>query len=309
MGALNRWWRRLGRETGHPPIDAALADALRAALGRGEFFLNFQPKVDLATSDVTGFEALLRWRHEEFGAMGPAEFVPLLEQLDLIGIVGEWVMRRACREAVRWSARGAPVAPIAVNLAAKQLRDPGFASKVARILVETGARGSQLELELTESALLDDVEQAARTLSLVRQLGVRVALDDFGVGHSSLAYLKRLPLDAIKIDRSFIADVTLRPEDGAIVRAIIDLGRGLGLTVIAEGVETLQQRAFLMANGCDEIQGYFVSEPVPPQTAFEMAMLASDAGGVREARMFTRRSSRRAPRRREDHFEVNRPAW
>jgi len=292
MGPLRRWWRGLGRDrdaAAPSSCDPALEAALRAALGRGEFLLNYQPKVDLATSDVTGFEALLRWRHEEFGAMGPAQFVPMLEQLDLIGVVGEWVLRRACRETVRWVGRGAPFVPIAVNISARQLRDPDFASTIGSILTETGARACQLEIELTESALMEDLDQAARTLELVRELGVRVAMDDFGVGHSSLAYLKRLPIDAIKIDRSFIADVTLRPEDGAIVRAIIDLGRSLGLTVIAEGVETLQQRAFLIANGCDEIQGHFVSPPVAPLAALDMAMLASEEGSARAARNFTRR--------------------
>jgi EAL domain-containing protein (putative c-di-GMP-specific phosphodiesterase class I) len=282
MRALTRWSRLRSRD--EPPVRAAL----RAALGRGEFGLVYQPRVDLHTSCVTGFEALLRWRNETFCAMGPAEFVPLLEEMGLIVEVGDWVLRRACREAVRWVDRGAPALPIAVNVSAKQLCKPGFAVTVARILAETGASASQLELEITESALIDDLEQAAHTLVLVRQLGVRVALDDFGVGHSSLAYLKRLPLDAVKIDRSFIADVTSRPQDGAIVRAIIDLGRGLGLTVIAEGVETLQQRAFLIANGCDEIQGYFVSAPVPPQEALELAHLACEDDG-REARLFARR--------------------
>jgi EAL domain-containing protein (putative c-di-GMP-specific phosphodiesterase class I) len=293
MGALSRWWRARPLDDRAAANDASMgpcvADALRGALDRGEFLLNYQPKVDLATSEVTGFEALLRWRHEEFGAMGPAQFVPMLEDLGLIGAVGDWALRRACREAVRWIGRGAPFVPIAVNVSAKQLCDPAFAPSIASILAATGARASQLEIEITESALMEDVAQAARTLMLVRELGVRVAMDDFGVGQSSLAYLKRLPVDAIKIDRSFVADVASRPQDGAIVRAIIDLGRSLGLTVIAEGVETIRQRAFLIANGCDEIQGHFVSAPLPPHAALEMALLAGDAGGVRAARAFTRR--------------------
>ncbi|HEX4782140.1 MAG TPA: EAL domain-containing protein [Usitatibacter sp.] len=237
--------------------------ALRGALARNEFTLHYQPKIDVRSGAVTGFEALLRWRHAEFGLMSPADFVPILEETDLITPVGEWVLRTACRQIAAWGARGMAPRPVAVNLSARQFRMENLDTMVARIITETGIDPHLLELELTESLLMDDPEQTVRTLGNLQRYGVRLAVDDFGTGYSSLAYLKRFPIAALKIDRAFISDATTNPEDAAITLAIINLGHSLGLKVVAEGVETESQLEFLREHGCDEMQGFFFSPAVP----------------------------------------------
>ena len=255
--------------------------ALRGALARKEFLIHYQPKIDVATGIITGFEALLRWRHPEFGLLSPSEFVPILEDTDLIVPVGEWVLQAVCDQIRRWSMRGLAARPVAVNLSARQFRLENLDTVVARIVSAAGIDPSLLELELTETLLMHDPEGAIRTLRNLERYGVRLAVDDFGTGYSSLAYLKRFPIDALKIDRAFIAETLANPEDAAITLAIINLGHSLGLQVVAEGVETEEQLAFLRAHGCDQMQGFFFSPPVSAEDA--ESMLPREAAQVPEA--------------------------
>ena len=233
---------------------------LRRATSRREFEVHYQPQVDARTGAYTGAEALVRWRHPRRGLVSPAEFIPLAEEVGLIGTIGEFVLREACIEAMRWP----DGMTVAVNLSPVQLRDAQLASTVSRILAETGLAGDRLELELTESALMHDEAQALATLVTLRSMGVRLSLDDFGTGYSSLSYLHRFPFDKIKIDQSFIRQLPDDGESAAIVRAIAMLGSTLGMTIVAEGVETEAQMAFTAREGCDQAQGYLIGRPLPP---------------------------------------------
>ena len=235
---------------------------LRVALHRGEFEVVYQPKFAIATGAVSGFEALLRWRHPLHGLLTPAEFVPILEDTGLIVPIGEWVLRCALHQVKRWRSLGLTTCPIAVNLSARQFHQGDLDKVVARALAESGLDASAIELELTETSLMREPEEAARMLGLIADSGVRIAVDDFGTGYSSLGYLKRFPIDALKLDRSFIRGVAEDAEDAAIVKAIIELARSLGLKVIAEGVETREQLDFLARHGCDEAQGFLFSAAV-----------------------------------------------
>ncbi len=239
--------------------------SLRRALERGEFLMHYQPKMDLATGAISGFEALMRWQHPERGIVAPTEFIPVLEETALIIPAGEWAMREVCRQIRAWKAAGLDVPPVAVNLSARQFQHKNLDATVRRILYETGVDASLVQFELTESLLMKDPESAARTLAALKESGVAVSVDDFGQGYSSLAYLKRFPLDALKIDRAFIRDVTVDPEDAAITFAIIGLAHSLKLKVIAEGVETREQLELLFAHGCDEIQGFYFALPASAQ--------------------------------------------
>jgi diguanylate cyclase (GGDEF)-like protein len=241
--------------------------ALRGALARGEFALHYQPRIDAGTREVTGFEALLRWNHSEYGLLSPAEFIPILEETDLIVEVGEWVLDSVCAQVRAWQERGFTARPVAVNLSARQFRRGDLVTVVAGALTRAGIPPALLELELTESLLMHDPEKTVRTLRALVRSGVRIAVDDFGTGYSSLAYLSRFPIDSLKIDRAFIRDAESNPEDRAIIQTIIQLAHGIGLTVIAEGVETESQLQLLRAQGCDEIQGFLFSKPV---TAMEI---------------------------------------
>jgi diguanylate cyclase (GGDEF)-like protein len=241
--------------------------ALRGALARDEFLVHYQPKIDVLSGAITGFEALLRWRHPEYGLMSPSEFIPVLEDTDLIVPVGEWVLQTVCEQIRSWSQRGLAARPVAVNLSARQFRLENLDTAVARIVTATGIDPSLLELELTETLLMHDPESAIRTMRNLERFGVRLAVDDFGTGYSSLAYLKRFPIDSLKIDRAFIADAITNPDDAAITLAIINLGHSLGLKVVAEGVETEEQLAFLRKNGCDQMQGFFFSPAVSAEDA------------------------------------------
>jgi len=243
----------------------SLENALHNALERREFVLHYQPQIDLATQRVIGVEALLRWNRPQRGLVAPADFIPLLEETGLIVPVGEWVLHEACAQAGRWRAAGLPPLRVAVNLSARQLRHERFADTVAAALADTGMDQGDLELEITESAVMQQVEASLETLSRVRALGVRLAMDDFGTGYSSLSHLKRLPIDTVKIDRSFVLDVPADENDTAIVQAIIVLAHTLRLEVIAEGVETKEQLAFLRTHGCDAMQGYLFSRPLPAE--------------------------------------------
>jgi diguanylate cyclase (GGDEF)-like protein len=237
--------------------------ALRRALERDEFTLHYQPKIGVASGEIKGFEALLRWRHPELGLLSPSEFIPILEDTDLVVSVGEWALDSACRQIRRWTELGLPPRPVAVNLSARQFRMKDLDKIVARVVDEAGIVPGLIELELTESLLMEDPEGTERMLRNLERYGVRLAIDDFGTGYSSLSYLKRFPIDTLKIDRAFIADATANPDDAAIVLAIINLGHSLGLTVVAEGVETAEQLRFLRAHGCDEAQGFLFSAAVP----------------------------------------------
>lgn len=242
-----------------------LESALRRALEREEFILYYQPQVDLASGRIIGLESLLRWQHPERGLVRPDEFIPLLEETGLIVPVGEWVLHSACRQGRAWQQSGFPPIRIAVNLSALQFRQPDLVGMVARILAETGLdpRSQELELELTESLLMKNVEGTAAKLRQLHEMGVKLSIDDFGTGYSSLNYLKRFPLNSLKIDQSFVRDLSSDPDDAAIVSAIIALGHGLKLSVIAEGVETAGQLAYLREMKCDEMQGFLFSRPVP----------------------------------------------
>jgi diguanylate cyclase (GGDEF)-like protein len=240
----------------------ALETSLRRALERDEFFLHYQAKLDLRSGRITGVEALVRWQHPDLGVIPPAQFIPLAEETGLIVPLGNWVLNAACMQNVAWQRQGLPPLLMAVNLSARQFVDENLVMDIARALKKSGMRADLLELELTESMVMQHAERAGKVLAAIKQLGARVAIDDFGVGYSSLANLKRFPIDTLKVDRSFIRDIPLDTEDRAITEAIIAMGRSLNLTVVAEGVETLEQETFLRNHGCDETQGFYFSRPI-----------------------------------------------
>ena len=240
-----------------------LENSLRHALERGEFRLHYQPKACLHTGRITGVEALLRWERPEHGLVPPAEFVPLLEDTGLIVPVGEWVLSEACRQVEAWRTGGRDPVSIAINISARQFASRNLGETIKRVLDEHGADPRLIELELTESLLMVNTEEAVRTLKYLKSLGLRLSIDDFGTGYSSLSYLKRFPIDALKIDRSFIDEITTDEDDATITRAVIGMAHNLGLKVVAEGVETEAQLSFLSANGCDEAQGYYFARPQP----------------------------------------------
>jgi diguanylate cyclase (GGDEF)-like protein/PAS domain S-box-containing protein len=241
---------------------SALDADLRQGLQRQELLLYYQPVVDIA-GRISGVEALLRWQHPQRGMVAPGEFITLAEQTGLILPIGQWVMHTACRQLVVWAKHtNTSELSLAVNVSARQFRQADFVAQVLGILEETGANPQRLKLELTESVLLSDVEDAIRKMSSLRERGVRFALDDFGTGYSSLSYLKRLPLDQLKIDQSFVRDLLTDPNDAAIVRTILALAKSMDLVAVAEGVETEGQRQFLLDNGCMVFQGYLFGRPV-----------------------------------------------
>jgi diguanylate cyclase (GGDEF)-like protein/PAS domain S-box-containing protein len=266
--------------------------SLRRAIERSEFLLHYQPKVRLDSGEVCGFEALLRWQHPERGLVSPMEFIPVLEDTGLIVPVGEWVMREVCAQIKRWQASGLRVPPVAVNLSARQFQQKGLEESVRRLLAEAGVDPDLVQIELTESLLMKDPEAAERTLQGLKESSLRLSVDDFGTGYSSLSYLKRFPIDALKIDRTFIRDVNVDPDDAAITVAIIGLAHSLKLKVIAEGVETEGQLEFLAQHGCDEIQGYLFSLPVGADECADM---------LREGRKLRKTRSRVASVPASDH--------
>ncbi len=240
-----------------------IEESLRRALERQEFTLHFQPKISLTTGAITGAEALLRWTHPTRGAMPPAQFIPIAEDSGLIVPIGRWVLRQACAQSRAWTTAGLPPVSIAVNVSAMEFRDESFLEGRSVILRETGLDPEFLELELTETVLMKRVESTAVILQLLRKRGVRVAVDDFGTGYSSLSYLRRFPIDSLKIDQSFVRQITTGGDDVAIVSAVINMARSLKLRVIAEGVETQEELEFLQAQSCDEAQGYLFARPMP----------------------------------------------
>jgi len=227
--------------------------------------LYYQPKVNVATGAVVGAEALIRWMHPTRGLLSPIMFIPVSEETGLILPIGAWVLREACQQAQSWKDRGLPTGSMAVNVSATQFSDDNFLEDLFSVLRETGMDPHSLELEVTESVLMKNAEAATSILKSVRDIGIRVSVDDFGTGYSSLSYLRRFPLDALKIDQSFLHKIYVAPDDSIIVSAIIDMGRAIGLRVIAEGVETVEELAFLKANNCDEAQGYYFSRAVPAE--------------------------------------------
>jgi EAL domain-containing protein (putative c-di-GMP-specific phosphodiesterase class I) len=243
----------------------ALENDLRRALERSEFILHYQPQLDLKTEDIIGFEALVRWRHPERGMVPPAQFIPVAEETGLIDRLGEWVLEEACVQAAEWRNAGYSNLQVAVNVSAQQFRRADIAGTVARVLKETGVPAARLELEITESVIIQQAEQAIVKFRELSDMGVQLSIDDFGTGYSSLSYLKRFPIDKLKIDQSFVRDISTDPDDAAIVTAIIAMAHSLGLEVIAEGVETAEQLAFLKLLGCDKAQGYYFSKPIPAQ--------------------------------------------
>jgi diguanylate cyclase (GGDEF)-like protein len=255
----------------------ALEAALRRGLEREEFVLHYQPKVDIRTGRITGAEALIRWQHPERGLVFPDSFIPLAEQTGLVTTLGAFVIAAACEQLQAWAAAGLPPLTVAVNGSACQLRE-GLAEYVSRALRIAGLDGQRLELELTESAALESLELTVHQLQELRALGVTCSIDDFGTGYCGLSYLNRLPIDGLKIDRSFITE--LSGGSDAIVTAVIALGHSLGLKVIAEGVETADQLAYLAARGCDEMQGYLFSRPVPADEFAALVVARSQDGAT-----------------------------
>ncbi|MCC4239350.1 EAL domain-containing protein [Thalassospira povalilytica] len=238
---------------------------LREALAQNQFELHYQPKVDLRTNRISGLEALIRWKQPGRGYISPMQFIPVAEETGLIGKIGEWVIAEVCRQIAEWDAQSVPPLPIAINLSPRQLIEGRITETISRILTDTGTPAARIVLEVTETVMMQEIKKSAAILEELRHLGLQIAVDDFGTGYSSLAYLKRLPINSIKIDRSFVRDVTIDTDDAAITRTIIVMGHNLGLKVIAEGVETKEQMAFLRESECDEVQGFLIATPQPPQ--------------------------------------------
>lgn len=264
--------KELGRNNIQPFVPAlnesvarrlALESDLRRALGNGEFFVCYQPQMDLATRRIVGMEALIRWRHPQRGLISPAQFIPLAEETGLIVPIGAWVLRTACAQAKAWQDEGLPAVRLSVNLSARQFIQRDLVASVRQALEETGLSAAYLELELTESLIMHNAELFISTLRELREIGIELAVDDFGTGYSSLSYLQRFPINRLKIDQSFVRDIVGSADSGAISVAIIMLGHSLGLKVIAEGVETVEQLDFLHSSSCNEIQGFYFSKPLP----------------------------------------------
>jgi len=239
--------------------------ALRRALERNQFALHYQPKVDMASGQITGVEALLRWTHPDLGVLPPTQFIPLAEETGLIVPIGRWVLKEACAQNMAWQRRGLRPVSMAVNLSPRQFVDEHLLQDIDEALAASGMSPVLLQLEVTESMVMRNVSRAVKVLDAIQSRGIRLAIDDFGTGYSSMSLMKQFPIDTIKIDRSFVRDLPEDSEDQAIAQAIISMGKALGMTVIAEGVETTEQEAFLRNHACDEMQGFLFSEPVPPQ--------------------------------------------
>jgi diguanylate cyclase (GGDEF)-like protein/PAS domain S-box-containing protein len=243
---------------------------LRKAIKQNQFQLFYQPKVNIYTGEIIGMEALVRWNHPQRGMISPVNFIAIAEETGIIVQLGEWILRTACKQNKEWQDNGYPPFRIAVNLSARQFKKENLVETIKSVLIETKMDAKWLELEITESAIMDSVEDTVLTLNHLKNMGVQVSIDDFGTGYSSLSYLKKLPIDTLKIDQSFVRDLPVHLDDIAIVTAIISMARSLNLQVTAEGVETEEQLAFLQENGCNEIQGFFISKPVPSEEMKKM---------------------------------------
>jgi diguanylate cyclase (GGDEF)-like protein/PAS domain S-box-containing protein len=259
-----------------------LESSLRAAIQQNEFLLYYQPKVDLRTGDITGVEALVRWQHPVKGLLLPDCFIPVAEDCGLIVQIGRWVLREACRQARAWQGAGLLPLPISVNVSAIEFRNEHFVESVQSILSETGLEGRYLEMELTERVLMKDAASTTAVLNELKRMGIRLAVDDFGTGFSSLSYLRRFPIDVLKIDKSFVHEISVELGETALVRTIIDMGNSLRHLVVAEGIETRQQKEYLQSHSCGEGQGFLFSYPLP---AFECAHLLA-TGIIRKTELF-----------------------
>ena len=246
-----------------------IESGLRLALQRKEFVLHYQPKLDLTNGKVVGVEALVRWNRPDQGMVFPSDFIPVAEDSGLIVPLSQWVLQEACQQACRWQAQGMRPLILSVNISAIDFRQRGFVEGIARTLKETGFSPTQLELEITESVLMQNIDTTVATLKAIKQLGIRLAIDDFGTGYSSLSYLQKFPVDVLKIDRSFVGDLSIDSNDAKLVSTIISLGKSLNLHIIAEGVETREQLEFLKLHQCEEAQGYYFSRAVEPQAFVE----------------------------------------
>jgi EAL domain-containing protein (putative c-di-GMP-specific phosphodiesterase class I) len=249
---------------------------LNRAIENDEFELYYQPQIILATGQLAGFEALLRWSPEGHEPVPPNEFISIAEESGLIIEIGDWVLKQACAQMKSWQAKGYALVPMAVNLSARQFSDQDLVKMVMQELATTGIPCEMLELELTERVIMRDVEETRTKLQALKAIGVKISVDDFGTGYSSMSYLKRFPLDTLKIDRSFVKDLESDPNDESIIRAIVAMSKGLGLTTIAEGVENEQQRELLSRIGCDLMQGYLISRPLPAEQVVAFLSMGSD---------------------------------
>jgi diguanylate cyclase (GGDEF)-like protein len=259
-------FRFFTHEVKMPSIERlTLENCLRHALERNEFSLHYQPKVDLTSRQITGVEALLRWTHPEYGMLPPGQFIPLAEETGLIVPIGRWALQAACVQNMAWQRHGLRPVSVAVNLSPRQFADENLLHDVDEALVASGMSPVLLQLEVTESMMMRNVARAIKTLDAIRSRGIRLAIDDFGTGYSSMSLMKQFPIDTLKIDRSFVRDLPDDSEDKAIAQAIIRMGKALDMTIVAEGVETVAQEAFLRAHGCDEMQGFLFSRPLPPE--------------------------------------------
>nr|WP_314526750.1 EAL domain-containing response regulator [uncultured Pseudomonas sp.] len=265
------------RQTLQPDVDRRdLESALRQAVERNEFIVHYQPKVELATGQLCALEALLRWDRPGHGAVSPAVFVPVLESLGLIVAVGRWVIEAVCQQIATWQRSAIGAVEVSVNVSGHQLIEGDLIADIARILAQTGVEPHWLEVELTEGSLMENTQHTIASLQRLHAMGVKISIDDFGTGYSSLAYLRRFPIDTLKIDIAFIREVTSNPQDAAITRTIIELAHSLNLRVVAEGVETQAQLAFLKVAGCDQIQGYLFSRPLPVATLERLLLERSE---------------------------------
>jgi EAL domain-containing protein (putative c-di-GMP-specific phosphodiesterase class I) len=270
-----RFYNQSMNATAHQRL--TMENHLRRALDRDELLLHYQPKIDASSGRIVGAEALLRWKHPELGLVSPAQFIPLAEETGLIKPIGEWVLATACRQNRQWQDAGHAALPISVNMSAANFRAGNLPELVDRALAASRLAPGLLELEMTESLLMHNVEETTELLHRLKAAGVRLSIDDFGTGYSSLSYLKRFPLDVLKIDRSFVTDVATNPGDKAITSAIVALARSLDLGVVAEGVETLVQADLLQSLGCHVMQGFYYSRPVAPA---EFETLLATRGGT-----------------------------
>ena len=265
------------RQALQPDVDRRdLETALRQAVERNEFIVHYQPKVELATDQLCALEALLRWDRPGHGAVSPAVFVPVLESLGLIVAVGRWVIEAVCQQIAAWQRSAIGAVEVSVNVSGHQLIEGDLIADIARILAQTGVEPHWLEVELTEGSLMENTQHTIFSLQRLHDMGVKISIDDFGTGYSSLAYLRRFPIDTLKIDIAFIREVTSNPQDAAITRTIIELAHSLNLRVVAEGVETQAQLAFLKDAGCDQIQGYLFSRPLPVATLERLLLERSE---------------------------------
>jgi diguanylate cyclase (GGDEF)-like protein len=247
----------------HVSAQLELEGLMRSAIGTGQFVMHYQPKVDARSGEIVGAEALIRWVHPEKGVISPGRFIPLAEDTGLIVPIGKWVIDTVCAQQSAWRAQGIPIVPVAINISAMQFKRCDVFKDVQAALISYGVSPDHIELELTETLVMQDPVAAEETMRSLRGAGLHLALDDFGTGYSSLAYLKRFPFSSVKIDRAFVTDMTTNPGDAAIAKAIIGIGHSLQLKVVAEGVETAEQVQLLREGGCDQIQGFYFSKPVP----------------------------------------------